>query len=327
MRVGLPRALVALVVAGATACTGSVATSKGGASQPTTRLPPASTTAAPPECGGMSGPPPPAYEHVVWIFMENHTYGQVIGRPDAPFETALAHRCGTATHYASVGSPSLPNYIGATSGDTQGIHDDAGPASHPLAVDNLFRQVRGSGRRAASYQEAMPGPCALSPKGDYAVKHNPAAYYTGSVPERNGGGGDRSACAGDDVALGTPTGGPLADALDHDTLPAFSLITPDLCHDTHDCGVATGDQWLEGWVAKLVGSAAYRSGTTAIFVAWDEYTPMPSIVVSPHTPPGTVFAGPADHYSLLRTTEELLGIGELLGHAAQAPSLRAAFGL
>lgn len=256
----------------------------------------------------------------MWIFMENHTYGQVIGSAEAPFETALAHRCGTATHYTGVGSPSLPNYIGATSGDTQGIHDDAGPASHPLTVDNLFRQVRASGRRAASYQEAMPGTCALNPKGDYAVKHNPAAYYTG--------GDDRAACsAGEDVALGTPAGGALADAIDHDSLPAFSFITPNLCNDTHDCGVATGDQWLERWVSKLVGSAAYRSGSTAIFVAWDEYTPMPSIVISPSVRAGTVMVAPADHYSLLRTTEELLGIPTFLGRAAQAPSMRGPYGI
>ncbi|HEX3393070.1 MAG TPA: alkaline phosphatase family protein [Acidimicrobiales bacterium] len=337
MRAWLRRALVAALVSGATACGGSGATPEGGASHPTSRVPPASTTpastapasttAAPPECGSASVRPPRVYEHVVWIFMENHTYGQVIGSPAAPFETALAHRCGTATHYASVGSPSLPNYIGATSGDTQGIHDDADPASHPLTADNLFRQVRASGRRAASYEEAMPGPCTLSPQGHYAVKHNPAAYYTGSGPERNGDGDDRAACEADDVALGTPTSGALAQALDGDTLPAFSLITPDLCHDTHDCGVATGDTWLAGWLPRLVASPAYRSGTTAIFVAWDESTPMPSIVVSPHTVPGTVFAGAMDHYSLLRTTEELLGIGDFLGHAARAPSLRPAFGL
>ncbi|MEN3314955.1 MAG: phosphatidylinositol-3-phosphatase, partial [Acidimicrobiaceae bacterium] len=269
------------MILGATACGGSVAGPRGGASRsttpstarPTTSLPPASITAAAPECGSASGPPPPVYEHVVWIFMENHTYGQVIGSPQAPFETALAHRCGTATHYASVGSPSLPNYIGATSGDPQGIHDDADPASHPLAVDNLFRQVRASGRRAISYEEAMPGPCTLSSKGSYAVKHNPAAYYTGPAPEGNGGGGDRAACEADDIALGTTTSGALAQALDDDTLPAFSFITPDLCHDTHDCGVATGDTWLGEWLPRLVASPAYRSGTTAIFVAWDEYTP------------------------------------------------------
>ncbi len=286
----------------------------------------AGQVAADAECGTRPAPPP-AYQHVVWIFMENHRYPQVIGSGDAPFETALAQRCGTATRYASVGAPSLPNYIGATSGDTHGIADDKGPATHPLTADNLFRQVRASGRQARSYEEAMPTNCALDPKGSYAVKHNPAAYFTGSVPERNGGTDDRAACKADDVALGTPTSGALADDLDRDTLGAFSFITPDLCNDTHNCDVKTGDKWLQAWLPRLVGSAAYRSGTTAIFVAWDEYTPMPSIVVSPSTPARSVSDAVVDHYSLLRTTEELLGISDFLGHAAQAPSMRQAFGL
>ncbi len=270
------------------------------------------------ECGTRPAPPS-TYQHVVWIFMENHKYDQVIGNAGAPFETALAHRCGTATAYASVGSPSMPNYIGATSGDTHGIHDDDPPAVHPLTADNLFRQVRASGRQALSYQEAMPANCALDPKGNYASKHNPAAYYAG--PE------DRAACKTDNVALGTPTSGALADALDHDILPAFSFITPDLCNDTHNCGVTTGDKWLQSWIPKLVASSAYRSGTTAIFVAWDEYTPMPSIVISPSTPTGSVSDSPVDHFSLLRTTEELLAIPDFLGRAAQAPSMRQAFRL
>ena len=77
--------------------------------------------------------------------MENHTVDQVIGSGDAPYETGLAAQCGTAADYAEVGSPSLPNYIGATSGDIQGIQDDASPSTHRLDVDNLFRQVRAAG--------------------------------------------------------------------------------------------------------------------------------------------------------------------------------------
>ncbi len=151
------------------------------------------------------------------------------------------------------------------------------------------------------------------------MKHNPAAYCTGM--------GDRAACQTDDVALGTPDKGALADALDQDILPAFSFVTPDLCHDTHNCNVATGDKWLGKWIPRLTASAAYRSGTTAIFVASDEYTPMPSIVVSPSTPAGSISDSPFDHYSLVRTTEELLGIQEFLGRAAQATNMRSVLGL
>ena len=111
--------------------------------------------------------------------MENHDRQQVLGNPTAAkYEVGLAHQCGTATRYSTVGSPSLPNYLGATSGDTWGIHDDSGPSAHPLTVDNLFRQVRAVGGTERSYEEAMTSPCQLAPGGDYAVKHNPAAYYT-----------------------------------------------------------------------------------------------------------------------------------------------------
>jgi phospholipase C len=248
--------------------------------------------------------------------MENHIRGQVIDSPAAPYETSLAHQCGMATNYSVVGSPSLPNYLGATSGGTWGIVDDAGPAAHPLTVDNLFRQVRAAGRTERSYQEAMPGPCDQGTSGTYAVKHNPAAYYVGAD--------DRAACQADDVPLGTIDSGPLVDDLARDHLPAFSFVTPDLCHDTHDCPVATGDAWLAQWVPKILSSPAYRSGTTALFIVWDEPAPMPFIVVSPATPAGTTAGQAFDHYSLLRTTEEMLGLS-LLGEAAGAVSLRASF--
>ena len=257
-------------------------------------------------------------EHVVWVWMENHTAESVLGAPDAPFETRLREQCGSSSTYQSVGSPSLPNYVGATSGDTAGIADDGSPGEHPLASDNLFRQTRAAGLASRSYEEAMTAPCQLTSTGRYAVKHNPAAYYVGEQ--------DRPACQHDDIALGDPTSGPLADDLAQDTLPAFSFITPDLCHDTHDCPVADGDRWLAQWLPTLFDSTAYRSGTTIVFIAWDEPTPMPLLVVAPRVASGTSSAQPFNHYSLLRTTEELLDL-PLLGQAAHANSIRAAFGL
>ena len=254
------------------------------------------------------------YDHVVWIWMENHRRDDVIGSKDAPFITDLARQCGTATDYRTVGSPSLPNYIGATSGSTNGIIDDGDPASHPLSADNLFRQVRDSGRTVRTYAEAMPAPCTLHGIGQYAVKHNPAAYYVG--------GDDRAACASEDVPLGTTTDGELAHALDDGTLPAFSLVIPDLCNDTHDCPVATGDAWLHQWIPRITESDAYRHGSTAVFVVWDEPTPMPFVAVAPSIAAGSTTAVAVDHYALLRTTEELLGLPTTLGTASAAPSLR-----
>lgn len=244
--------------------------------------------------------------------MENHTSDQVLHSGRAPYESALADACGTATDYRIADNPSLPNYIAATSGDTFGISDDASPSSHPLVVDNVFRQVRQSGRTEHSYEESMPSNCATTSSGQYAVKHNPAPYY--SDPN------DRAACAANDVPFDA-----FPVDLDGQNLPTFSFITPNLCDDTHDCGVDVGDAFVSQWIERIVASDTYRAGHTVVFVVWDEPTPMPFIVVSPSTSHVT-YGAPTDHYGLLRTTEELLGL-PLLGHAAEAASLRDAFAL
>ena len=279
--------------------------------------PPAPTAGAP--CGTRASPPT-RWDHVIWIWMENKERDEVIGNPAAPFETALAEACGTARQYSSVASPSLPNYLAAISGRTLGVTDDAPPADHSFAADNLFRQVRALGREARSYQEDMPAPCVLDQRvGLYAVKHNPAAYFKG--------GDDRAACRRDNLALGTTADGPLAAALDGGTLPAFSFVTPNLCNDTHDCPVKRGDVWLSAWLGRILTSRAYREGSTAVFLIWDEPGVIPNVIISPSTRPGTTVDAPFDHYSLLRTTEDMLGIKSFLGRATSARSMRSPFRL
>jgi hypothetical protein len=250
--------------------------------------------------------------------MENRTYDDVLGNAAAPYETEMARQCGTDSAYHQVGSPSLPNYLGATSGQTYGIRDDAGPATHPISADNLFRQVRVGGGAERTYVESMPSNCAGVAQATYAVKHNPAAYYVGR--------GDRAACLADDVPLGTITAGPFIADVDRDQLPSFALVVPNICDDGHDCPAATGDRWLANWLPHILESSSYRSGNTAVFVVWDESTPMPNIVISPTTPPGSVASVAIDHYALLRTTEELLGL-PLLGQAQTSLSLRSLFRL
>jgi hypothetical protein len=268
---------------------------------------------------GSKATPPARWSHVIWIWMENKARDDVIGNPAAPYETALAEACGTARRYSSVASPSLPNYLAATAGRTFGVTDDRPPADHRLSADNLFRQVRARGLEAGSYQEDMPGHCVLETKGLYAVKHNPEAYYRG--------GDDGAACLRDNVPLGTTVAGPFADALDRGTLPAFSFVTPNLCNDSHDCPVKRGDVWLSVWLRRILTSRSYLAGNTAVFVMWDEATIIPNIVISPTTRPGTAPTIPFDHYSALRTTEEMLGIRTYLGRAASARSMRSAFRL
>jgi hypothetical protein len=245
--------------------------------------------------------------NVVWIVMENKSYEQVIGSSKAPYVNSLASTYGLATNMSAVSHPSLPNYIAMTSGSTQGVTDDAGPGSHPLSAESIFGQTHGDWR---ALQESMPKNCAQNGSGDYAVRHNPAVYYTHLA----------ATCASRDVPLGAKP----------DINAKFTFITPNLCHDMHDCSVATGDAWLKAFVPTVLSTPEYRSGKAVVFLTWDENdgranNHIATIVISPRTRGvrvGTAFT----HYSVLRTTEELLGL-PLLGAAGTAPSMLVAFKL
>jgi len=238
--------------------------------------------------------------------MENRSYSDVIG---SPYIAGLAAACGVATNFHAEAHPSLPNYVAMTSGSTQGIHDDAGPGSHPLTAPSIFSQLGGGWR---ALEEAMPSPCARGDSGRYAVRHNPAAYYVGIA----------QACDRQDARLGaTP-----------DLSARFTFVTPDLCHDMHDCSTAAGDRWLSGFIPLVLRSPQYRAGRTAVFLTWDEddgssSNRIATLVLAPQARSGTRSNAAFNHYSLLRTTEDLLGLPAKLGAAAHAPSMRAAFGL
>jgi phospholipase C len=256
--------------------------------------------------------------HVVWIWMENRDYAEVIGSSAAPYENQLASQCGLATNYHEVTRPSLPNYIAAVSGSTQGIRDNDPPSAHRITAANLFSQVKSAGLQWREYAESAPGNCSSEPVGLYAVKHDPVPYFTNLAAD----------CAVWDVPMGTTAGGNFLNDLNAGTLPAFAFVTPNLCNDTHDCPVSSGDQWLAEWVPRILAAPNYRAGHTAVFLIWDEGnsgTLIPAIVVSAYTPPRTISATRFDHYSLLKTAEQLLGIQTQLGSASTATSMLPAF--
>jgi hypothetical protein len=254
-------------------------------------------------CGGSLTRQP---THVVWIVLENVGYS-VVGSPSAPYLNSLVKSCGLTSNDDAVSHPSLPIYIALTSGSPQGISDDNEPSSHPLGVANIFSQLQGNWR---AYNESMPTPCDRVTSGQYAARHNPAVYYT-NLPS----------CARNDVALP----GVL------NLSAAFTMITPNVCNDMHSCPVATGDAWLEKYVAKIVASAQYRAKALALFITFDENTQatsnrVPTVVVAPSVPRALRVATHFTHYSLLKTTETLLHL-PWLGGARSATSMLTSFHL
>ena len=100
------------------------------------------------------------------------------------------------------------------------------------------------------------------------------------------------------------------------------------------CPISTGDTWLATFLPKILRSSTYAHGGTAAFITWDEadYSSSSShsrshvatLVISPTTPAGARSSTRFNHYSLLRTTEEMLGLG-CLANACNATSMRYAF--
>ena len=259
---------------------------------------------------GTASTPPASYDHVVWVVMENHSYNEIIGSSSAPYINQLASQCGSAAKMFAESHPSLPNYIAMTSGSTQGITDDSDPALHPLTAPSIFSLAGSGGWR--SLEESMPSNCYLTNSGQYAVRHNPAAYFTNV----------RTDCATQDVPLGSSP----------DISARFTFVTPNVCSDMHDCSISTGDNWLAGFLPKVLASAEYQAGKTAVFLTWDEddssqSNQIPTLVIAPSVTPGTSSSTTFNHYSMLRTTQELLGLSPLLGGASSATSMRSAFHL
>jgi hypothetical protein len=139
------------------------------------------------------------------------------------------------------------------------------------------------------------------------------------------------------------------------TTPNYVFITPNLCHDGHDSpcvngepgGLVSADAFLRQWVPQILNSPAYqRDGLLLILFDEAEFgasgtdstaccnelpgpnSPLPGItgpgggrvgavVLSKFVRPGTIVTTPYNHYSLLRTIEDLLGLDHL-GYARQS---------
>jgi hypothetical protein len=276
-------------------------------------------------CGTLTSAP--HYTHVIWIWMENHSYNTIIGSSQAPYINSVASKCGLATNYHNISHPSLPNYISATSGLAyKGIakfDSDCNPV--PGCVTSA-KSIFAQGETWKAYEETMPSNCAKSNSGNYAVRHNPPPYYT-----------SLKGCATKDVPFAH-----LATDLAAGKLPAFSFITPNLIDDMHSGTVADGDNWLMANLPTILNSPEYTSGSTAVFITWDEGEGgtsnkcatnttdvgchVATLVISPSTRAGTHSATLFNHYSLLGTAERLLGL-PMLGKAASATTMTAAFHL
>jgi hypothetical protein len=177
-----------------------------------------------------------------------------------------------------------------------------------------------------------------TPADQYATKHNPFMYFHSVI--------DSPSCDANVVSLP-----PLEEALKTvRTTPNFVFISPSLCHDGHDrpCkngepgGLTSANAFLEHWVPMITSSPAFKADGMLV-ITFDEALSIDAsaccgeksgpnvvnagingpgggrtgaVVLSPFIKPGTVTDTPYNHYSLLRTIEDIFGL-DYLGYAGQ----------
>ncbi|MCU1549777.1 MAG: phosphatidylinositol-3-phosphate phosphatase [Glaciihabitans sp.] len=251
----------------------------------------------------------------VLVFMEeNHSLSQMSS--GMPYTFGLARKFGYATHYTAIRHPSLPNYVAIASGQTYGISDDGSPSAHPIGGASVFGQAIAAGKTAGVYAEGMPSNCATSNGGaDYAVKHNPWAYFTT----------ERGECRKFDVPATQLTG-----AIASGGLPTVGMVIPNLCNDAHNCALSTADAWFKGWMTRIFAGPDWKSGHLAVVLTADEDdNKSGNVVLTAVIHPSqsaNVVTTRLTHYSLTRLYEDVIGAPYLF-NAATAPSIASAFGL
>jgi phosphatidylinositol-3-phosphatase len=245
-------------------------------------------------------PPPGAPAHTVVVMLENRAYGQVIGRHSATFLNGLARGGVLFSHSQAITHPSQPNYLALFSGSTQGVTGDGCP--NTFRAPNLASELLAARYTFAGYAEGLPGigSPVCNAGNYYARRHVPWANFS-NVPAS--------------VSLpwsAFPAG-------DFARLPTVSFVIPDLCHDMHDCSVATGDAWLRAHIGPYAAWA--KTHNSLLIVDFDENDGAPGNRIP------TIFYGqgirpgrdgqPITHYAVLRTIENWYGLPPL-GQAADA---------
>jgi hypothetical protein len=235
----------------------------------------------------------PQPDHIVVVILENKHYSNVIGTGQAPYLNKLADRGATMTHSYGVTHPSQPNYLALFSGSTHGVRSNACP-QHLGNADNLGHQLRKSGRSFVGYAESLPKTgfrgCG---SGRYLRKHNPWVNFD---------------------TLPASTNQPFtAFPSDYRKLPTVSFVSPNMCHDMHDCSIRTGDHWMKKHFRRY---ARWAPGHNSLLVVtFDENAggtahSIPTIIVGANVRAG-VYAERVDHYGLLRTIEDAYGLTPL----------------
>ena len=253
----------------------------------------------------------PNIGHVFVVILENTD--EAVSE-DLPFFKRLAASGALLENYHGLAHPSQPNYIAMMAGSAYGITDDN---SVTIDVSHLGDLLERKGLTWKTYAENYPGNCFIgvisgtAASGAYVRRHNPFIEFK-NVQD------DLTRCSQHIVN---------ADVLDADiaseSLPSFSFYVPNDQHNGHDSSAAAADSWLESRFGSLVNDPRFMSDMLFV-VTYDESgtsaeaSSVSAALVGPSVRTGAESLNWYDHYNLLRTIEDIFGLGTLGKHDAIA---------
>lgn len=249
---------------------------------------------------------PPAYDHIVVVIEENHSFGDIIGNmSEAPNINALAAsganivnastdpQSNTSGSHA-VRHPSQPNYLELYSGSNQGTIEDGHPGTAPevfsspppFTTPNLGAALRNSGFSFATYSQTLPS---VGFDGDsngaYMRKHNPVTNWMNDVnPTANQYPSILNQPFETFQQIATSAGG-------FANLPTVSFVVPDQNFDMHDGTIQAADTWLKENIIDTYLPWAMMHNSLLI-VTWDEdgdntaTNQIPTIIAAAKVNPG-----------------------------------------
>ncbi|MFE0188027.1 alkaline phosphatase family protein [Streptomyces sp. NPDC058989] len=248
----------------------------------------------------------PKYDHVVIAIYENKKYTDIKGNSSAPYFNDLAKQGTLFTQSFGLTHPSQPNYIGLFSGSLQGVDDDDCPQS--FSKGNLGQQLIDKGLSFKAYSEGLPSAGSTKcESGDYRRKHAPWADFP----------------TVSDAAHHVPFS---QFPSDYGQLPTVSFVVPDMCHDMHnvdDCPISTGDTWTKNNLDAYAQWAKTHNSLLVTTFDEDWKTSVNQIFTSfvgAHVKPGYESSTHIDHYTVLRTIEDMYGL-PALGNAADRSAI------
>ena len=226
---------------------------------------------------------PPAFDHVVVVIEENHSFSDIIGNAAAPNINALAGSGanivnastdpqGNTSGSHAVRHPSQPNYLELYSGSSQGTIQDGFPGSTtepfssppPFTTPNLGAALRNAGYSFATYSQTLPSVGFNGESsGEYMRKHNPVTNWMNDTnPTANQLPSTVNQPFTTFQQIANSPGG-------FANLPTVSFVVPDQTYDMHDGTIQQADDWLQTNIIDTYLPWAMTHNSLLI-VTWDE---------------------------------------------------------